>query len=93
MINRVFEFKSGKVETIQMLGDNHSMMMFTKQEYIKKETKFVRIRLESLKDRKNTSEMASSHVAGKMNVRNIFTHPALIILFGNYRPILMRFRY
>ena len=89
MIKRVLEFMGEKVETIRMLSDSDSMIMLIKQEYTKMRTKFVGIRLESIKDTVNTGEMVINHVAGEMNVADILTKPALSKVFENHRRKLM----
>ena len=78
-----------KVETIRMLTDSDSMIMLIKQEYTKMRTKFVGIRLESIKDTVNTGEVVINHVAGEMNVADILTKPALSKVFENHRRKLM----
>ena len=89
MINRVLEFMGDKVDIIRMLSDSHSMILLIKQEYTKMATKFVGIRLESIKDTVNTGEMVITHVAGEMNVADILTKPALSRVFENPRGKLM----
>ena len=72
-----------------MLSDSDSMIMLIKQEYTKMRTKFVGIRLESIKDTVNTGELVINHVAGEMNVADILTKPALSKVFENHRRIFM----
>ena len=64
-------------------------MMLTKHESTKMRTKFVGIRLESIKDTVNTVKMVNTHVAGIMNIVDILTMPALCNFFGNYGQKLL----
>ena len=89
MIKRVFEFMGETVETIRMLSDSDCLIMLFNQEYIKMRTKFVTIRLESIKDTVNTGEMVINHVSGEMNVADILTKPALSKVFESHRQKLM----